>query len=189
MVNVRSKKIGGDRRNGIRPEPLNPDAVTTTEESSDVLTPEQRRMVMRRIKSKGTKPEMLMRRVLYRCGLRYRLHRSDLPGCPDIVFPKYRTVVFVNGCFWHGHGCSLFKWPTTRAAFWQNKINRTRERDRITSDALRAAGWRMLVVWECAMKGKHRIALGDIQRVAESFIRYGKADLLEIAESDKSAGL
>ena len=164
----------------------------TKDESNDVLTPEQRRLVMSRIKGKDTRPEMLMRRGLHRCGLRYRLHRTGLPGKPDIVFPKYRTVVFVNGCFWHGHGCSLFKWPKTRGAFWKSKINRTMERDREVSAVLRAAGWRTLVVWECALKGKHRRAPADVQCAAEAYIRHGReshAEIAEIAECKTSATL
>lgn len=154
----------------------------TKNESNDVLTPEQRRLVMSRIKGKDTRPEMLMRRGLHGCGLRYRLHGIDLLGKPDMVFPKYRTVVFVNGCFWHGHGCSLFKWPKTRCAFWKSKINRNMERDQKVSAVLKAAGWRTLVVWECALKGKHRRVLAEVQRTAEAFIRHGQESRAEIAE-------
>ena len=99
-----------------------------------------------------------------------------------MVFPKYRTVVFVNGCFWHGHGCSLFKWPKTREAFWKSKINRTMERDREVSAVLRAAGWRTLVVWECALKGKHRRAPADVRSAAEAYIRHGREPHAEIEE-------
>ena len=164
---------------------MKPDAADTStaeDEATDVLTPEQRRLVMSRIRGKDTKPEMLMRRGLHARGLRYRLHGAGMPGKPDMVFPKYRTVVFVHGCFWHGHGCSLFNWPNTRAAFWKTKINRNMERDRQALVALKADGWRAIVVWECALKGKHRRALPDVLSDAEVFIRQGRKPIAEIAE-------
>lgn len=154
------------------------------DEKTDVLTPEQRRLVMGRIKSKNTKPEMLLRRGLHRRGLRYRLHAAELPGKPDIVFPKYRTVIFVHGCFWHGHGCSLFKWPKTQAAFWKAKIHRNIERDREAQVALMRSGWRLALIWECALKGKFRRALEDILSDTEIFIRHSEDSIVEIAEYD-----
>ena len=165
--------------------PLKPDASDTSTEGgelADVLTPEQRRLVMSRIRGKDTKPEMLLRRGLHGHGLRYRLHGADIPGKPDMVFPKYRAVVFVHGCFWHGHECSLFRWPKTRAAFWKTKINRNRERDRKALAALKANKWRALVVWECALRGKHRRAEPDVLSDAEAFIRHGRESIAEIAE-------
>lgn len=158
------------------------DTSTAEAQATDVLTPEQRRLVMSRIRGKDTKPEMLLRRGLHGRGLRYRLHRKGMPGRPDIVFPRYRAVVFVHGCFWHGHGCSLFKWPKTRAAFWESKIKGNMERDRQVLRALKAEGWRALVVWECALKGRHRRALPDVLSYAESFIREGRKPFAEIAE-------
>ena len=149
---------------------------------TDVLTPEQRRLVMSRIRCKDTKPEMLMRHGLHGHGLRFRLHGAGIPGRPDMVFPKYRAVVLVHGCFWHGHGCSLFKWPKTRAAFWKTKINRNKERDREVRVALNAAGWRAIVVWECALRGKYRKALPNVLSDAEAFIRRGRESIAEIAE-------
>ena len=150
--------------------------------ATDVLTPEQRRLVMSRIRGKDTKPEMFMRYGLHGRGLRYRLHRAGIPGKPDMVFPKYRAVVFVHGCFWHGHGCSLFKWPKTRASFWETKINRNMERDRKALAALKADGWRAIVVWECALRGKHRRALPDVLGDAEAFIRHSRESIAQIAE-------
>jgi len=164
---------------------LKPDAhdtLTAKDESTDVLTPEQRRLVMSRIRGKDTKPEMLMRRGLHGRGLRYKLHGKNIPGKPDMVFPKYRTVVFVHGCFWHGHGCSLFKWPKTRATFWKNKIDRNMERDRAALSALKAAGWRALVIWECALKGRQRRDIQDVLDGADAFIRGSGKDFAEIAE-------
>jgi len=152
-------------------------------EATDVLTPEQRRLVMSRIRGKNTRPEMLVRRGLYGRGFRYRLHAKDIPGKPDMVFPRYRAVIFVHGCFWHGHGCSLFKWPKTRAVFWKGKIDRNMERDRRAMAALNADGWRVLIVWECALKGRQRRDPPDVLSNAEAFIRVSGKFLAEIAES------
>lgn len=160
------------------------DTSTAEDESTDVLTPEQRRLVMSRIRGKDTKPEMLMRRGLHGQGLRYRLHGKGIPGKPDMVFPKYRTVLLVHGCFWHGHGCSLFKWPKTRAAFWKDKIDRNMARDRQALAALKADGWRVLVVWECALKGRQKRNLPDVLDGAEAFIRGSGKAFAEIAECE-----
>ena len=136
---------------------------------------------MSRIRSKDTKPEMLMRHGLHRRGLRYRLHAAGIPGKPDMVFPKHLAVVFVHGCFWHGHRCSLFKWPKTRATFWKTKINRNMERDREVRAALKTAEWRVIVIWECALRGKYRRALPDVLSDAEALIRHGRESFSEIA--------
>ena len=109
--------------------------------------------MMSGIRAKNTKPEIFICHALHTRGFRYRLHRKDLPGKPDIVLPRYNAVIFVNGCFWHGHGCRLFKWPKTRADFWHTKISGNKERDRSNTDALLAQGWRVFIVWECALKG------------------------------------
>lgn len=122
----------------------------------DVLTPEQRRLNMSRIRSKDTKPELMLRHGLHARGLRYRLHRKDLPGRPDMVFPRYRAAILVHGCFWHGHDCLLFKLPATRREFWAAKVDGNKARDARTIAGLTAAGWRVLVVWECALKGPAR---------------------------------
>lgn len=105
------------------------------------------------IRGKNTKPELMIRKALHARGFRYRLH-CDLPGKPDICLPKHRAVIFVHGCFWHGHGCHLFKWPKTREEFWRAKIERNREVDARAMDALLQAGWRVATVWECALKGR-----------------------------------
>ena len=153
---------------------------TVENKTADVFTPEQRRWVMSQIRGKDTKPEMLMRCGLHRRGLRYKLHQASMPGKPDMVFPKYRTVVFVHGCFWHGHGCSLFKWPKTRATFWKAKINRNVERDREVRIALKTAEWRVIVIWECALRGKHKRTLLDVLRDTETYIRHGQESIAEI---------
>jgi DNA mismatch endonuclease (patch repair protein) len=124
---------------------------------ADVLTPDQRRLNMSRIHGKDTKPELILRRGLHARGLRYRLHAKDLPGRPDLVFPRYRAAVLVHGCFWHGHDCPLFKWPSTRRGFWQAKIDGNRARDAQNLLRLAQAGWRVLLVWECALKGPDRL--------------------------------
>jgi|SRR4051812_17101682 len=121
---------------------------------TDVLSRRQRSFCMSRIGGKNTKPELLLRYGLFALGIRYGLHARHLPGTPDLVFPKYRAVIFVHGCFWHKHGCALFKWPKTNVYFWRQKIKKNVKRDRENEIALALAGWRVLVVWECTLKGK-----------------------------------
>lgn len=113
--------------------------------------------MMAGIGSRNTRPEMTVRRGLHARGLRYQLHARDLPGKPDLVFPGRRAVIFVQGCFWHGHGCALFRWPSTRTDFWKVKIAGNIARDQRVREQLRDEGWRILDVWECALKGKNRI--------------------------------
>lgn len=148
---------------------------------ADVLTPAQRQLNMSRIKGKDTKPEMLVRRGLHACGLRYRLHDRSLPGRPDLVFPKYHTAVFIHGCFWHAHGCALSKLPATRQDFWQAKLAANAARDRKAVDALQIAGWRVLVIWECALLGSARHKDSVVLERAASFIEGSGMALLEIA--------
>lgn len=119
------------------------------------MTPEQRSRCMSAIKSNDTKPEMLVRKYLHSMGLRYGLHNKKLPGSPDIVLRKYKTVIFINGCFWHGHdNCRYYRLPKSNIEFWQTKINRNRERDKRDIEALRKRGWRVIVVWECELRTK-----------------------------------
>lgn len=108
------------------------------------------------IKGADTKPELIIRSGLHRRGFRFRLHDKKLPGKPDLVLPKYNAVIFVNGCFWHKHDCHLFKWPKTRQEFWRKKISGNAERDERNVQALLDDGWRVMTVWECALKGKTR---------------------------------
>lgn len=115
----------------------------------DTVSPAQRRYIMASVRGKHTKPEMLVRSLVHRLGLRFRLHDRNLPGHPDLVLPKYRTVIFVHGCFWHRHGCSKTTTPKTRIDFWQAKFDANVARDRRQREALEAAGWRVLEVWEC----------------------------------------
>ena len=111
---------------------------------------------MREIRAKNTKPELEIRHALHARGIRYRIHVNGLPGKPDIVLPKYRATIFVNGCFWHGHSCPLFRLPKTRREFWESKIDRNRERDKEAQSALASMGWRCLTIWECAIRGPNR---------------------------------
>lgn len=118
------------------------------------------------IRNRDTKPEMQVRRRLHRLGFRYRLHVPDLPGRPDLVLARYRAVIFVNGCFWHGHDCHLFKWPTTRRDFWAAKLAANRTRDHQTLATLRELGWRTAIVWECALRGADRDLDGVVLQLA-----------------------
>lgn len=136
---------------------------------ADRMTPEQRHRCMSRIRGRDTKPELVVRRWLWHQGFRYRLYVKALPGRPDIVLRKWRTAIFVNGCFWHGHECNK-RMPATNALFWQEKIARNRERDAHNQALLQAAGWNVIVVWECQLTPKRRertlreldLALSDI---------------------------
>lgn len=117
---------------------------------TDIHTPEQRSRNMAAIHSKDTKPEIIVRTALHALGYRFRLHRRDLPGTPDIVLPKYRTVIFVHGCFWHSHNCRYGKvTPVTRSEFWSDKRAGTVERDQRKAQALEKEGWQVLTIWEC----------------------------------------
>lgn len=148
---------------------------------ADRLTADQRRLNMRRVRTKDTRPELAVRRLLHRAGFRFRLHRRDLPGCPDIVLTRYRAAVFVHGCFWHGHNCSLFKMPATRTEFWSAKIEANRLRDDVAKTALRDAGWRNLWIWECALKGRARLPEDALMDRIIEFIK-GDALFEEIRE-------
>lgn len=129
---------------------------------SDVHTPETRSYNMSRIRGKDTKPEETVRKYLFSQGFRYRKNDKKLPGKPDIVLPKYRTVIFVNGCFWHKHeGCRYFVWPKSNAEFWKEKIMGNVERDKKAIRDLEEAGWRVIVVWECQLKSAGRISFLD----------------------------
>lgn len=114
------------------------------------------------IRGRDTKPEMVIRKGLHARGYRYRLHSRSLPGKPDLVFPSRRAAIFVHGCFWHGHDCPLFKWPSTRAGWWREKIEGNRARDQAVRQQLAAMGWRQLRIWECALKGRQRRPVGEL---------------------------
>jgi DNA mismatch endonuclease (patch repair protein) len=129
----------------------------------DRLTPQQRSNLMRQVRGKDTAPEMIVRRLVHAAGFRYRLHRKDLPGKPDLCFSARRKIIFVHGCFWHGHGCKIGRLPKSRPEFWKPKIARNRERDRDAVAALETLGWRVLTVWQCETKDTESLR----QRVVE----------------------
>jgi DNA mismatch endonuclease (patch repair protein) len=124
------------------------------------------------IRGKNTRPELIIRKALSLKGFRYKLHDKKLPGKPDLVFPKYHSVIFTHGCFWHGHNCHLFKWPSTRPKFWKTKINRNREVDKINYKQLKKDGWYILTIWECALKGKTRRPFEDVLARTEHWLLY-----------------
>lgn len=133
----------------------------------DIVSPEHRSRMMSGIRGKDTEPELIVRRELFRRGFRYQLHRKDLPGKPDLVFTKYNAVILVNGCFWHGHDCKLFKWPKSNPEFWREKIIGNRERDTRNAALLLDQGWRVEAVWECSLKGKSTTEIDkEIDRLA-----------------------
>ena len=124
---------------------------------ADVLTPKQRSYNMSQIHGKDTKPEELVRKFLFSQGFRYRKNDARLPGKPDIVLPKYKTVIFVNGCFWHKHeGCRYFVWPKNNAVFWKEKIEKNADRDQRNYVLLQQAGWRVIIIWDCQLKPNNR---------------------------------
>lgn len=125
---------------------------------TDIFSTEKRSDVMSKIKSKNTKPEKVVRSLLFSLGYRFRLYVKDLPGKPDIVLPKYKTVILVNGCFWHGHEkCKDAGIPKTNSDFWYDKISKNKERDKRVSNELEQAGWKVLVVWECQINDKEKL--------------------------------
>ncbi|WP_235785707.1 very short patch repair endonuclease [Sphingomonas sp. PR090111-T3T-6A] len=137
---------------------------------------------MAAIRGGNTKPELLVRRALHAAGLRYRIHAKDLPGKPDLIFPRYRAALFIHGCFWHRHDCHLFKWPATREGFWREKIGRNVVNDARALDQLRAEGWRVGIVWECALKGRTRL---DLTEAVQRLIGWVKSDEAQIVISGK----
>lgn len=132
---------------------------------ADTKTPAERSENMSRIRSTNTKPEEIVRKYLFSKGFRYRKNDKRYPGKPDIVLPKYRTVIFVNGCFWHMHGCSRSRLPKSNQEFWRPKIERNIERDADTKKKLEAEGWKVIVIWECELK--KRIANERLSRLCE----------------------
>jgi DNA mismatch endonuclease (patch repair protein) len=134
----------------------------------DIVDSATRSRIMSRIRSTNTKPELAIRKALHRRGFRYRLHASHVAGKPDIILPVHHAAVFVHGCFWHGHNCSLYRQPKTRPEFWAAKIGANRARDERVRLMLKDAGWRRLVVWECALRGQPPTAIEKVSdRVAK----------------------
>lgn len=142
--------------------------------------------MMAGIRGKDTKPELIIRRGLHARGFRYRLHDGKLPGKPDLVFSSRQAVILIHGCFWHGHDCDLFRWPGSRIEFWREKITRNRERDACNLDQLAAAGWRVLVLWECSLKGRVSRPAAEIIDAAARWLRSGH-DMAEIRGVNRAA--
>lgn len=131
---------------------------------SDVFSSEKRSWIMSRVRGRDTKPEILVRSFIHRMGYRFRIHRRDLPGNPDIVLPRHGKVVFVHGCFWHGHkGCPRSKRPTSNEKFWNRKLNSNIERDKRFQKDLRRMGWKVLVVWQCETR-RSEVLLRKLER-------------------------
>jgi DNA mismatch endonuclease (patch repair protein) len=120
---------------------------------TDIVDSATRSRMMSGIRAKNTKAEVEIRKRLFAAGFRYRLHDTKLPGKPDIIFPSYKAVIFIHGCFWHAHDCELFKVPSTRKAFWHKKLNRNREKDEENNRNLKKDGWRIMTIWECSFRG------------------------------------
>lgn len=161
----------------------------------DKMTPEQRHHCMSSIRSKNTKPEMMVRRYLFSRGFRFRINVKRLPGTPDIVLRKYRTVIFVNGCFWHGHeGCRYFVLPKSNTDFWREKIERNKARDLKARIQLRWMGWHVILIWECQLKSKEReVVLKGIERtlnriLLENYGMCGKSEAVPYQELEEENG-
>lgn len=143
----------------------------------DIWSKEKRSEVMSKIKGKNTKPELILRSRLFKQGFRFRVHQKDLPGKPDIVLPKYRTAIFVHGCFWHYHkDCREGRIPSTKSAFWKTKLEGNRAKDQRNTELLRKLGWRVLTVWECEIEK-------DINQVVELLSKKLKSNLSELSQT------
>ncbi|MBN2415439.1 DNA mismatch endonuclease Vsr [bacterium] len=144
---------------------------------ADVVSKRKRSEMMSGIHGKDTKPEIQIRSALHTLGYRYKLHAKNMPGTPDLVLPKYNAVIFVHGCFWHLHGCHLFKWPSTRKEFWHEKISGNRQRDEQNVLKLHQKGWRVLVLWECALKGKYRLPFSSVIGLVTDWLESENAEM------------
>ena len=142
----------------------------------DIVSAATRSRMMSAVRSRNTAPELAIRRGLHSRGFRYRLHVRALPGSPDIVLPKWRTVLFVDGCFWHGHNCHLFRLPATRQQWWREKIDGNIARDSRAVEALTSEGWKVIRIWECALRG--RVARG-VEETIDLVEQMVKGDLIE----------
>ena len=155
-------------------------------EMMDVVDAKTRSRMMSGIRGKNTKPELMIRSGLHRRGYRFRLHARYLPGRPDIVLPRYKAIILVHGCFWHGHDCHLFKWPSTRSEFWREKIRGNVARDKRNLAACLDEGWRTITIWECALKGKHAIGINAVLDQVEAWLS-GKSGEGEVGCTGASA--
>lgn len=157
---------------------------------ADIVSIQKRYQMMSGIRSKNTKPEIKVRKLLHAAGFRFRLHSKGLPGKPDVVLKKYNSVIFVDGCFWHGHAnCHLFRLPKTRTEFWESKISRNICRDHQTHEALLAIGWKVLIVRECALKGKLSVPDDELLQKMATFVKDPEEMYLEIAGLQESCAI
>lgn len=152
---------------------------------ADIISKEHRSWNMSRIKGKDTKPELIVRSLLHRLGYRFRLHRKNLPGKPDIVFPSRKKVIFVHGCFWHKHKCQYFKWPKTNAEFWRKKIEGNVCRDKKNVISLIASDWISLIIWECTFKNIRQSDWADnMQQIGDFIEKFLSAENNQCMEID-----
>lgn len=135
---------------------------------ADQVDPQTRSRIMAKIKSKDTSPEMAVRKAVHAAGFRYRLHRADLPGKPDLAFSRHKLAVFVHGCFWHGHRCRRFRMPSSNQAYWTRKIQRNRERDARAAEALAEMGWERIVIWECELEAGTERLIARLEMLSAS---------------------
>ncbi|NIL17286.1 very short patch repair endonuclease [Pseudomonas sp. AN3A02] len=149
---------------------------------ADIVDIETRSRMMAKIRSKNTSPELLIRKALHARGFRFRVHVKNLPGTPDLVLPKYNAAIFIHGCFWHGHDCRYFKAPRTRPEFWTEKIGKNNERDKRQLAAIQALNWRVLVIWECAVRHMNKDKTSLLIDETISWLLQGPK-LLEIDEA------
>ncbi|HPM75764.1 MAG TPA: very short patch repair endonuclease [bacterium] len=155
----------------------------------DFVDTKTRSRMMSTVRGKDTQPELEIRRSLFAMGFRYRLHRTDLPGKPDLVFPKYSAVLFIHGCFWHQHGCKRSSLPKTRRSWWKEKLERNHERDEEVVRVLNDGGWRVLLIWECSFRRtgiNRRAALDEVVHTAVDFL-HSETQLLEIPDTINDA--
>lgn len=160
----------------------------------DIVSKRTRSRMMSGIRGQNTKPELLIRSALHKRGFRFRLptrkKKGRLPGNPDLKLTQYNAVIFVNGCFWHGHDCHLFKWPSTRPEFWRRKIEGNIARDKAAIDDLRADGWRVLTIWECSMRGRTRFDFNQLITIVTGWLESGDGRLnVEGARKNGDDGL
>lgn len=146
---------------------------------ADIVDPATRSRMMSGIRGRDTRIEIAVRKGLFALGYRYRMDVRNLPGRPDIVLPRWNVVVLVHGCFWHAHDCGLCRIPATRPDFWREKLEGNAERDRRNEAALKNAGWRIAIVWECALRGRGASALGDVINSVHEWIR-GREQMIEL---------
>lgn len=144
---------------------------------TDKVSTEVRSRIMASIKGKDTKPEMLIRKALHALGFRYRLHVKALPGCPDMVLTKYKAVIMVNGCFWHGHDCRIHNKSKSRVSYWEDKIAKNKARDEQNKNRLHGLGWRVATIWECALFGKTKKPLNEALELIGSWL---KSEVIEL---------